>query len=306
LCVKATLPSMTKPGARFAWVVLAWISLTAGCGWSLAFAATAAVSRPGASGEAVIGEVLLSERAARALGVIAGDTVLASSTATFSAPERYRVAGVYRPGADPVEVGRDTRHVRFHLEDLERLSGQEDQVQRFVLRLVNPRKATEVRDRLNAIAVGFDAWTSAELADRSSSTFLVISRFQRAIAWLALAAGAVFLITLMALKVEERKRDLAALRLLGISRRTILGALALEALVVAVAGGVAGVGLGLLASAGINAYFRAYYATDLLFSRVSPAIALTAVALALPLGVFAAVLAAWRLLSSWAPTRALR
>jgi putative ABC transport system permease protein len=253
-----------------------------------------------------VGEVLLSERAAHALGVAAGDTIDAASDAGFAQPERYRVAGVYRPEADPIEVGKDTRFARFHADDLERLSGQYDQVQRFVVRLGDPARAASVRDRLNRSAVGFDAYTSQELAERTSGTFVVISRFQRAIAWLALAAGAVFLVTLMVLKVEERRRELASLSLMGISRRTILSSLALESLAIALAGGVAGVALGLLVSRGINAYFQRYYQTDLVFSRVSPGVALIAVAVALPLGVAAAAIAAARLLRSRALTRGAR
>ncbi len=258
----------------------------------------------GASGH--VGEVLLSERAALALGVARGDTVDAAPTAAFAAPERYVVSGIYRPQADPVEVGRDSRYARFHADDLERLSGQRDAVQRFVLRISNPARAALVRDRLQRSAVGFDAWTSQDLADRASGTFVVISRFQRAIAWLALAAGSIFLVTLMVLKVEERRRELASLTLMGISRRTILSSLALESLVVAAVGGVLGVLLGLLAQAGINGYFQRYYATDLLFSRVSPTVALTAVLLALPLGVAAAAVAAWRLLKTRGLTRGAR
>lgn len=243
-----------------------------------------------------IGELLLSERAATALEATVGDTIEVAARASFDVPERYRVVAVRRPAADPVEVGRDTRFVRLHADDLERLTGRPDEVQRFVLRLRDPARADEVRDRLNADGVTFDAYTSAELAERNAGTFVVIARFQRAIAWLTLAAGAVFLVTLMVLKVEERKRDLAALSLLGISRRTIVGALALEAVLVALAGSVLGVGFGALASAAINAYFRAYYRTDLVFSLVSTGTVATAVAVAIPLGVAAAALAARRLL----------
>lgn len=253
-----------------------------------------------------VGEILLSERAAGALEIAAGDTLEAAATASFGAPERYRVLQVYRPQADPVEVGRDTRFVRMHADDLERLTGQYDQVQRFIVRLRDPARAAAVRDRLNRSAVGFDAYTSEELAARASRTFVVISRFQRAIAWFTLAAGAIFLVTLMVLKVEERKRDLAALRLLGISRQTIVTSLVLESVAVALFGAAAGVGLGLLASAGINAYFQRFYGTDLVFSAVSAEMALVAVVLAVPLGVLAAAVAAWRLLRSPALMRGAR
>jgi len=283
------MPSLRTPPVAVVVAVLWWTS-PAGAG-----------SPPGA-----VGEILLSERAAAALGVAAGDTIEAAPSAAFTVPERYRVARVYRPAADPVEVGRDSRFVRMHADDLERLSGQADAVQRIVVRLHDPARAAEVRDRLNASGVGFDAYTSPELAERNSGTFVAIARFQRAIAWLTLAAGAIFLVTLMVLKVEERRRDLASLRLVGISRRTIVGSLVLEALAIALAGGVAGVALGVLASAGINAYFRAYYRTDLLFSRVSAEVAATALAVALPLGVAAAAFAAARVLGRAADPRGMR
>jgi putative ABC transport system permease protein len=259
-----------------------------------------------AGGPGRVGEVLLSERPASALGVAAGDTVEASGDAALTAPERYVVSGVYRPQADPVEVGRDSRFARFHVDDLERLSGQRDRVQRVVVRLKDPARAAFVRDRLQRASVGFDAYTSQELAERTSGTFAVIARFQQAIAWLALAAGAVFLVTLMVLKVEERRRELAALTLIGVSRRTILSSLALESLLVALFGSMVGVGFGLLASRGINAYFRAYYRTDLVFSRVGWDVAAIAVAVAMPVGVAAAGIAAWRLLRSRTLTRGAR
>ena len=268
--------------------------------------ASAADSYAPSGGPGRVGEVLLSERAAMALGVAAGDTVEASGDAAFPAPERYVVASVYRPQADPVEVGRDSRFARVHVDDLERLSGHADRVQRVVVKLRDPSRAPEVRDRLRATGLPFDAYTSTELAARTSGTFEVIARFQQAIAWLALAAGAVFLVTLMVLKVEERRRELAALTLIGISRRTVLTGLVLESVIVALLGGALGVGIGLLASRAINAYFRSYYRTDLVFSRVGTDVALLALGVAVPIGVAAAVVAAWRLLRSRALVRGAR
>jgi putative ABC transport system permease protein len=273
-------------------VAAAFALVTAAC----AAPATAPPATASAPATRSVGEILISERAATALSAVAGDTIEVSTGAAFTAPERYRVAAVYRPEADPNEVGRDTRFVRLHADDLERLSGQSDAVQRIVVRLRDPARAAEVRDRLQRSAVGFDAYTSDELARHTSQTFEVIARFQRAIAWLTLVAGAVFVITLMVLKVDERRRELAALRLLGLSRRTILGSLLLEALVLTALGALVGVAFGRGASALINGYFTRYYRTDLVFSRVTADVAWTAVALALPIGLGAAAIAAWRLL----------
>ena len=170
------------PGALVALLLLALPSPAA--------ASRVLIPRVPAGGPGRVGEVQLSERAAAALGVSPGDTVEAAPTAGFDGAERYVVRGVYRPQADPVEVGRDSRYARFHVDDLERLSGQHDAVQRFVIRLADPARAAEVRDRLQRGAVGFDVYTSQDLADRASGTFVVISAVTLALP-LGVAAAAV-------------------------------------------------------------------------------------------------------------------
>ena len=46
-----------------------------------------------------------------------------------------------------------------------------------------------------------------------------MSRFHRAIGVITIVASAIFLLCIMLLKVDERRRDVAALRLMGISNR---------------------------------------------------------------------------------------
>ena len=67
-----------------------------------------------------------------------------------------------------------------------------------------------------------------------------------------------------------------------------------EGLLVAVAGAVFGVLIAALAQRGVNRFFQARYDTTLVFMRVTPAIALRSIAVALPVGVVAGVVASWR------------
>ena len=71
--------------------------------------------------------------------------------------------------------------------------------------------------RINDAAFGFQAYRSRDIAVETSRTFLVVSRFHRAIGVITIIASAVFLLCIMLLKVDERRRDVAALRLMGIS-----------------------------------------------------------------------------------------
>ena len=93
---------------------------------------------------------------------------------------------------------------------------------------------------LDQTAFGYQAYSSAAIASRSSQTFRVVSRFHRAIAVISIVASAVFLLCIMLLKVEERRLDAAVMRFVGVRRRTIFGALLLEAALVAVVGSAVG------------------------------------------------------------------
>ena len=65
-----------------------------------------------------------------------------------------------------------------------------------------------------------------------------------AIAIVALVAGGLSVLNTMAMAVEERTRDIGILSSIGWSRRRILALILTEGVVLAVVGGVAGVGLG--------------------------------------------------------------
>jgi len=99
----------------------------------------------------------------------------------------------------------------------------------------------------------------------------------------------------MLLKVEERRRDAAVMRLVGIRRRTIFAALVLEAMAVALVGSAIGVVLALAAGSVTNLYYRRLFDTVLIFSSITPGIVMFSVALSLLLGVAAGSLAAFKL-----------
>ena len=190
---------------------------------------------------------------------------------------------------------RRDRQIRMHLPDLAALLGHPDRVDRFGIGVRAGIVAESAAARLNRAAFGFRARPSAEIASESSQTFLVVSRFHRAIGVITIVAGAVFLLCIMLLKVEERRLDAAVMRFVGVRRRTIFAALLLEAALVAVAGSAFGVVLAWVAGAATNAYYQRLFDTRLVFSLVTPGIVGFSVALSLVLGLAAGALAAWRL-----------
>jgi putative ABC transport system permease protein len=239
--------------------------------------------------------IAISERSARLLGLREGD-VLELSSSPAGPWTTVRVERVYRPKLYPSELALRSVDIRLHLPDLQALAGGADEVDSIVVRLRHPDRAQAIAARLDAVGLGIRAYTSADLARRNSSTFEVVARFHRAISAVTILASSVFLLAIMTLRGEELRRQVGLMRLVGISRATIAGAVLLIATGVVLLGSAAGIGLGYVLSGAINAYYRHVFDTDLRFSQITPALLGEATALSVALGLAAGALTAWRLL----------
>jgi putative ABC transport system permease protein len=205
------------------------------------------------------------------------------------------ISAIVRRRADPSDIARADYRAHLHLGDLQRLLGYGDRVDRFAVATGGGDTVARVEAAINGAAFGFRAFRSREIAVETSATFRVVSRFHRAIGVITIIASAIFLLCILLLKVEERRRDVAALRLIGISRSTVMRAVVLEAACVALLGSAMGGAIGWATSAVVNWHYQGVYRTPLRFAIVTPEIFLFAVTLSLLLGVAAGALAALRL-----------
>ncbi|HEX2451651.1 MAG TPA: FtsX-like permease family protein [Gemmatimonadales bacterium] len=241
--------------------------------------------------------IAVERRLAEELGLHVGDSVRLGP-APDSLGTQAVVRAIFEPRPDPAGVMKRDRQIRLHLPDLARLVGHPDRVDRFGIALRPGSVPESAATLLDRTAFGYRARASAEIASESSQTFLVVSRFHRAIGVITIVAGAVFLLCIMLLKVEERRLDAAVMRFVGVRRRTIFTALLLEAALIAMAGSAFGVLLAWGAGAATNAYYQRLFDTRLVFSLVTPEIIGFSVVLSLVLGLAAGALAAWRLVST--------
>ena len=207
------------------------------------------------------------------------------------------VGAVAARRADPSEIARAEYRIRMHLDHLQGLTGIGERVDRFAVATRDSASTAAAAGAINAAAFGFRAHLSRAVAVETSQTFRVVSRFHRAIGVITIVASAIFLLCIMLLKIDERRRDVAALRLVGVSRRTIVQSVVLEASLVALLGSASGVVLGLVASAIVNRHYQAVYRTPLVFSFVTGEVVALAVVLSLVLGIGAGAAAAMRLVS---------
>jgi putative ABC transport system permease protein len=251
-------------------------------------------SPPRAHAPAAPRAIAIDERLAADVGLKLGDRVVVSAT-TGGGGDTVVIGAIVKRGADPSEVARGEYRVRMHLDQLQRLIGYGDRVDRFGVATRGESSTVVAQRWINDAAFGFRAHRSRDIAVETSKTFLVVSRFHRAIGVITIVASAIFLLCIMLLKVDERRRDIAALRLMGISSRTIVSSIVLEAAFVAVLGSALGIGIGWISSLIVNWHYRAVYRTPLIFSLVTRDVVTLAVALSLVLGVVAGFLAARRL-----------
>ncbi len=242
-------------------------------------------------------EVLVERPYARDAGLTVGSTVRVRA-AVESDPCIARVAGVFEPPRDPAAINATRPRVLFRLPQLQDLIGREDQIDYFTLLARPGTDLVALARDLEPLLPGAQVLPVSEVADRSSTTFRVVSRFHTAIALITLVAGGVFLACIMILKVQERRVPIAAARLAGIPSRFLFRWTVAEAALLSTIGGVIGLAGGIGISRVVNAYYQAYYDTTLLFSQVTGVVVAQALALAIVLGMAAGVFAAKRMLAS--------
>ncbi len=238
--------------------------------------------------------IAIDERFATDFGLRLGDEFTVSAQ-PGDAGDRVRVEAITRRTADPSELARSEYRVRLHLSHLQGLLGYGDRVDRFAVAAPDTAAAERALTQINESAFGFRAYRSREIAVETSSTFAVVSRFHDAIGVITIVASAIFLLCIMLLRVEERRRDVGAMRLIGVSRASVVRAVVFEASLIALFGAAIGVGVGWVAATLVNAHYQAVYRTPLVFAFVTPGIVTLAVSLSVVLGIGAGFLAAWRL-----------
>jgi putative ABC transport system permease protein len=272
------------------------IAIAIGCAAALAAVASARADVPPKTDATP--DVLVSRQLLARANLTIGDVVTVAADPAGVRAARFRVAGVYEPTPDPMRFNVERLEARLHLDDLLSLTADpsdpasNESVTSINVALADPAGASTFSRTLAARLL----LRATPAADADSALFTVIDRFHTAIAAVTVLGSTAFLLALMVIRAEERKETVGILRLIGISRKSILIEVIVEGLIVAIGGAVFGVTVALLAQRGVNVIFQTRYDTTLVFVRVTPSIALRSVAVAVPVGVIAGAVASWTLL----------
>jgi putative ABC transport system permease protein len=204
------------------------------------------VATPAASGIGSVKTLLdadavwLSPAAAARWRLAAGGTL---TLLAGSAPVRLRVAGILpqlRAAGEVAVMDIAAAQWRF---------GRVGSISRIDLRLRPGVDAAQFRASLAAVLPpGVSAADIAAVQGRAASITRAYRVNLDALALVALATGAFLVFSTLALQAARRRQEFALLRALGVTRRGLIGLLALEGALVGAAGAALGTALGLLAS----------------------------------------------------------
>ena len=240
----------------------------------------------------VRGQLTMGSLAAETLGKKVGDKVQIEF-------EEFRVAAVFDSPA-LIENGA----VIMPLEDMQRVTGREGKVNFINLRLRGGTGAAgiaAVRARMADKMKGFSALEGGEVAGHNSGVE-VVRAMSWATSWIALVVGAFGVTNTVLMSVFERVREIGILLAIGWRRRRVMVMILLESLILSLCGGVVGTLIGLLATTVLEH-------TEMLRGRLQadtgPSLYLTALAVAVGLGLTGGLYPAWRA-SRLQPGEALR
>jgi putative ABC transport system permease protein len=193
-----------------------------------------------APGGAVIGLELAEE------GVEIGDTLTLRAPASFAdagrRSGRYVVVGI----AEFLYSAAGERTAAIPLRSLAELTDQPDRASLMMVRLVEGMDPDEVADRLRAEYPGLEIASIGQLVETAARRLSYFRQLAAILGTVSLIVTTLLIGTIMAISINDRYGTIAALRAIGISRRSIVFAFLVESLLLCVAAAVIGLGLGLL------------------------------------------------------------
>ena len=193
-----------------------------------------------APGGVVIGLELAEE------GVVIGDTLTLRAPASFADAGRRSGRYVVLGTAEFLYSASGERSVAIPLSSLAELTDQPDRASLMMVRLAEGEDPDGIADRLRAEYPGLEIASIGQLVETAARRLSYFRQLAAILGTVSLLVTTLLIGTIMAISINDRYGTIAALRAIGISRRSIVSAFLVESLLLCVAAAVLGLGLGLL------------------------------------------------------------
>jgi ABC-type antimicrobial peptide transport system permease subunit len=208
----------------------------------------------------------------------------------------YRVAGIYQTGTSMEDSG-----IVMRLDDAQKAFDHRNSVNYFSVKVKDPARINEIKQ---AIEKRWDKLAAVRSGESSSQNDLY--DLYRSFGWFlgvfAALVGGLGMMNTSVMSVLERTREIGVLRAVGWSRWRVMFLIFNESLLLAVLGGLLGMGLGVGMTSLAN---LSPAVSSTLSGAFKPEIFIQAMVMALVLGVLGGAYPAWRA-SRLAPVEAMR
>lgn len=233
--------------------------------------------------------LLMGTAAAEAMQKSPGDSLQLGSSL-------FRIAGIYQTG-DAFE----DRGMIIRLEDAQTQFDRPGKVSIFYIQLKDPALRGQLEKRVDRLWPDLALSSTDSFAEKESMVS-VLQAYVTGIAGLAVLLGTVGMLNAQLMSVIERTREIGVLRAVGWSSRRVLVMIMGESFLVSLAGGIAGIGLGLLTlqSMSLVSPLLANVIAQVTFGHLGRALLVV-----LPVGLLGGFYPAWRA-SRLQPVEALR
>lgn len=185
------------------------------------------------------GEILIDGRAARLFDVNIGDTLYIGKTLTEAQEQKFTIVG-YTNSLSSFTSGP---MIVFYLSELQEITGNQyyDSVNLVMIRLKDLSKASETQKQLESRFPEYAISTNLNLLKKIVKQNAPILASAFSIVVLAVLMGALLVVNIMLLSVNERKNEIGILKVMGFSTWSIFKNVGFEGFLICIIGGIIGI-----------------------------------------------------------------
>ncbi|MGB8217130.1 MAG: ABC transporter permease [Candidatus Methanoperedens sp.] len=201
-------------------------------------------------------EVLIDTRTASLLNVKVGDTIHIGKTVTEANAQTFKIIGL----TNSLSKFSSNPMVIMYLSELQDITGNQyyDSVTMIIIRLNNPARAEDIQKELQQKYPQYTVSTNQEYLKKALKENSLPLASAGSIVVLAVIMGTMLAINTMLLGLNEKKKEIAILSVIGLSRWSIFKSIGTEGLVVSLLGGALGILVSIPLTVFLNRLIYAY------------------------------------------------
>jgi putative ABC transport system permease protein len=242
-------------------------------------------------------DVVIEGKTARTRALAVGDSIALGSMNSFGTIGRARRRNFKIVGVAEFFYTSETENpVALRLSTVSRLRDRPDAASFFMLRPKADADPDTLAAQLRAALPEVEVASIGELVARASDRLSYFRQLAIILGSVSLVVTALLVGTIMAVSINERYGRFAALRAIGVSRRTLLGGLCAESLILCMAAAVLGLALGLVTAGQLERILADFpgLPQSIRFFVLRPRQLAVAAAMLVTVGVLAALVPAFR------------